>query len=139
MTPEQFRVAEKAGFYKYFKLQKTISVNNMVLFDEKGCLRRFDSVQIILKEFFEVRSKLYKKRKDYMEGMLGAESLKLDNIARFIMEKIEGKIKVENLKKVDICKMLKERKYDPDPVVKWKAKIIKGYHFRDKYNFLNFI
>ena len=97
----------------------------MVLFDEKGCLRRYESVQVILREFFHVRSNLYKKRKEYMEGMLGAESLKLDNIARFIMEKIEGKIKVENLKKVDICKMLKDRKYDADPVAKWKAKIIK--------------
>ncbi len=72
---------------------------------------------------------LYKKRKEYLEGMLGAESLKLDNIARFIMEKIEGKIKVENLKKVDICKILRERNYNPDPVLRWKEKICKekGY------------
>jgi DNA topoisomerase II len=105
----------------------------MVLFDEKGCLRRYESVNVMLREFFHVRSQLYKKRKEYMEGMLGAESLKLDNIARFIMEKIEGKIKVENLKKADICKMLKERKYDADPVSKWKAKIIKeqGYQGDD--------
>jgi len=105
----------------------------MVLFDEKGCLRRYESVNVMLREFFHVRSQLYKKRKEYMEGMLGAESLKLDNIARFIMEKIEGKIKVENLKKVDICKMLKERKYDADPVAKWKVKIIKeqGYQGDD--------
>jgi DNA topoisomerase-2 len=72
---------------------------------------------------------MYKKRKEYLEGMLGAESLKLDNIARFIMEKIEGKIKVENLKKVDICKILRERNYNPDPVLRWKEKISKekGY------------
>ena len=128
-TPEQFKVAEKAGFHKYFKLQKTISLNSMVLFDEKGCLRRYDNVQAMLREFYEVRSRLYKKRKEYMEGMLGAESLKLDNIARFIVEKIEGKIKVENLKKAEICRILKERKYDADPIEKWKARIIKeqGY------------
>jgi DNA topoisomerase-2 len=71
----------------------------------------------------------YKKRKEYLEGMLGAESLKLDNIARFIVEKIEGKIKVENLKKTEICRILRERGYNADPVLKWKEKITRerGY------------
>lgn len=101
----------------------------MVLFDENGCLRRYETVNEILKEFYNLRSKLYVKRKEYMEGMLGAEACKLDNIARFIMEKIEGKIKVENLKKAEICRILKERKYDADPIAKWKKKIAKeqGY------------
>lgn len=95
----------------------------MVLFDANGVLKRYDSVDLILREFQEVRTGMYKKRKAYMEGMLGAESLKLDNVARFIMEKIEGKIKVENMKKKDVCKLLKSRNYDPDPVVAWKKKI----------------
>ena len=37
---------------------------------------------------------LYSRRKAYLEGMLAAESLKMDNIARFIMEKIEGTVVV---------------------------------------------
>ena len=128
-SPEQFREAEKTGLHKFFKLQKTLSLNSMVLFDHLGCLKRYESVNDILKEFFDVRIDLYRKRKEYLEGMMGAESLKLDNIARFIVEKIEGKIKVENLKKVDICKILRERNYNPDPVLRWKEKITleKGY------------
>ena len=122
-TPEQFTSAQRIGFHKMFKLQKTFSLNSMVMFDHNGCLRRYESPREIMKEFFVVRSELYKKRKDYMEGMLGSESLKLDNIARFIMEKIEGKIKVENMKKAEICRILKSRNYDPDPVVKWKQRI----------------
>jgi len=62
----------------------------MVLFDAKGCIRRYSNVDEILREFFEVRMDFYHRRKDYMEGMLAAESLKLDNIARFICEKIDG-------------------------------------------------
>ena len=85
----------------------------MVLFDPNGCLKRYENINEILKEFFEVRLSFYSKRKAYMEGMLGAEKLKLDNIARFILEKIDGTIKVENLKKAEICKILKDRKYDP--------------------------
>ena len=41
---------------------------------------------------FQVRLDIYRKRKIYMEGMLAAESAKLDSQARFIVEKIEGKI-----------------------------------------------
>jgi DNA topoisomerase-2 len=133
-SAEQFKSAEKMGFHKFFNLQKSISTNNMVLFDEKGCLKRYDSIQAILGEFYSVRSRFYVKRKSYMEGILGAESLKLDNIARFIIEKIENKIKVENLKKADICRMLKERKYDADPVVIWKAKITKELGYQNSDN-----
>jgi len=68
-TPEQFNSARNIGFHKFFKLQKTISLNSMVLFDHRGCLRRYESPKEIMKEFFVVRSQLYKKRKEYMEGM----------------------------------------------------------------------
>ena len=105
----------------------------MVLFDHNGCLRRYDSVNEILLEFHKVRTNLYVKRKEFMEGMLVAESLKLGNIARFILEKIEGKIKVENLKKAGIIKILRDKKYDPDPIAKWKQRVVKerGYNNED--------
>ena len=115
--------------HKFFKLQKTISLNNMVLFDSNGCLKRYESPLEILREFYDVRRSYYAKRKVYLENMLGAESSKMDNVARFIVEKIEGKIKIENLKKVDLIKLLAEKGYQSDPVRKWKEKITqeKGY------------
>ena len=57
-----------------------------------GCIRRYDRVEDILQEFFRVRATYYQKRKDYMEGLLEAESSKLNNQARFIMEKIQGDV-----------------------------------------------
>lgn len=57
-----------------------------------GCLRKFDSPLDILKEFFELRLERYVIRKAWLEGMLGAESEKLNSQARFILEKIEGHI-----------------------------------------------
>lgn len=65
-----------------------------VLFDHMGCLKRYDSVQDILREFFELRLHYYKLRKDWLLGNLGAEASKLSNQARFVMEKIEGKISI---------------------------------------------
>lgn len=35
---------------------------------------------------------MYDKRKQFLDGMLDAEARKLSNQARFILEKIEGKI-----------------------------------------------
>lgn len=40
----------------------------------------------------QVRLDIYRKRKAYLEGMLIAESAKLDSQAQFIMEIIEGKL-----------------------------------------------
>ena len=133
MTTEKFDVASSVGLEKFFKLQKPLSLDSMVLFDHNGCLRRYDNVNEILLEFHKVRTNLYVKRKEYMEGMLGAEILKLVNIARFISEKIEGKIKVENLKKAELIRILRDKKYDPDPIAKWKQRVVKkqGYNNED--------
>ena len=63
-----------------------------VLFDHVGCLKKYDTVLEILRDFFELRLKYYGLRKEWLLGMLGAESAKLNNQARFILEKIDGKI-----------------------------------------------
>lgn len=112
MSDKQFRHAmDNGGLHKFFKLQKTISLSNMVLFDSHGCIKRYESPLDILKEFYGVRYKYYVQRKAYIVDMLGAEGAKLDNIARFILEKIQGKIKVENLRKKDLIDLLTEKGY----------------------------
>ena len=70
--------------YKFESLQ--------VLFDPLGCLRKYETPLDILKEFFELRLERYAIRKAWLEGMLAAESEKLNSQARFILEKIEGHI-----------------------------------------------
>ena len=90
------------------------------MFDHNGCLKKYNDVLEILTEFFAVRLDMYERRKTWLEGQLSAESLKLDNQARFIMEKIEGKIVLEDKKKKDIVLQLKTRGYDSDPVKAWK-------------------
>lgn len=61
-----------------------------MLFDHVGSLKKYELVQDVLRDFFELRMKYYVLRKDWLAGMLGAESAKLTNQARFILEKIEG-------------------------------------------------
>ena len=68
-----------------------------MLFDHLGCIKKYNSVEEILREFYDLRLEFYKKRKAYLEGMLESEALKLDNIARFILEKIDGTIVIGKL------------------------------------------
>uniref|UniRef100_A0A0X3PUD6 DNA topoisomerase 2 n=1 Tax=Schistocephalus solidus TaxID=70667 RepID=A0A0X3PUD6_SCHSO len=125
MTPEKLREAEAIGLHKFFKLSTAMTTNSMVLFDHMGCVKRYASVSEILKEFFELRLEWYNKRKSYLEGMLSAEARRLENQARFVLEKIQGKISIENRAKRDLIRLLKEHNYEPDPVHAWKECIDK--------------
>uniref|UniRef100_A0A674DGP3 DNA topoisomerase 2 n=1 Tax=Salmo trutta TaxID=8032 RepID=A0A674DGP3_SALTR len=119
MSEEKLAQAEAAGLHKVFKLQSSLTCNSMVLFDHMGCLKRYDSVQDILKEFFELRLNYYKLRKDWLVGSLGAEASKLSNQARFVLEKIEGKITIENKSKRELIRMLVQKGFESDPVAAW--------------------
>ncbi|XP_021916597.1 DNA topoisomerase 2-like isoform X2 [Zootermopsis nevadensis] len=122
MSAEKLRVAESEGLHKFFKLQTTVSLSSMCVFDDNCCMRKFESVEPILKEFFKLRLAYYGKRKDYLEGMLQAESRKLTNQARFIIEKCDGVLIVENKKKKVMIEELKRMGYDSDPVKAWKIR-----------------
>uniref|UniRef100_A0A674EDT1 DNA topoisomerase 2 n=1 Tax=Salmo trutta TaxID=8032 RepID=A0A674EDT1_SALTR len=129
MSEEKLAQAEAAGLHKVFKLQSSLTCNSMVLFDHMGCLKRYDSVQDILKEFFELRLHYYKLRKDWLVGSLGAEASKLSNQARFVLEKIEGKITIENKSKRDLIRMLVQKGFESDPVAAWtkaQEKVLDG-------------
>ena len=89
---------ERDGLHKAFKLQTTTTVTSMCAFDENLCLQKYDSVLQILKGFYKVRLETYHKRKEYLEGILQAEASKLSNQARFILEKCDGTIVIENKK-----------------------------------------
>lgn len=89
-------------------------------FDENQCLQKYDSVVQILRGFYKFRLETYHKRKNYLEGMLKAEASKLSNQARFILEKCDGTLVIENKKKKDMIAELVNRKYESDPVMSWK-------------------
>ena len=121
MSRDEKRKAElEKGLHTFFKLQTTLTTSSMVLFDKDGCLKRYEDVKYILEDFYDVRLDFYEKRKKHLQGILGAESLKLSNQARFIVEKCEGSLTVENKKRKKMIDELLKRSYDPDPVKRWK-------------------
>ncbi|XP_022655107.1 DNA topoisomerase 2-alpha-like isoform X2 [Varroa destructor] len=120
MDAANFEKARSDGMHKVFKLQTTMATTSMVLFDSTGCIRFYDSPEQILEEFYDVRLKGYVMRKEYLIGLLSAEASRLTNQARFIVEKCDDKIRVENKKRKELIRLLIDRGYDPDPVLRWK-------------------
>lgn len=114
---------EDGGFHRVFKLTSSISISTMNAFDQNNCLRKFDTSTQILIEFYALRVEYYDKRKKYLEGMLQAEADQLSNKARFIVEKCDRTLVVENKKRKTIIEELLKRGFAPDPVKEWKRRI----------------
>lgn len=131
MKEDQLNKYSNEGLHKTFKLQNPINLTSMVLFDRNGCLRKYSSVMDIMKEHFHLRLEFYVKRREFMLGQLGAEAAKLSNQARFILEKCEGKLTIENKKKDVMISELRKAKYDPDPIQKWKEEQTKMLQHED--------
>lgn len=122
LSEDNLNKSMHSGLHKMFKIQSSLSTTSMVLFDHNGCLRRYETPEDIFREFFPVRLEYYGKRKAYYEGILEAEALKLENQARFIMEKNDRILIMENVKRKEFIAQLIKRNYDSDPIKAWKAK-----------------
>ena len=77
-------------------------MKNMVGFNKFKRLFRYPSVQAILEEFYEIRLAFYQKRKDYLISKLQRDMEILENKERFIIEVVEEKIILRNVKKAKI-------------------------------------
>ena len=60
-----------------FHLVKKISLGNMHLYNKKGAIQKYDSIEAILNDYFEIRLELYQKRKDYLLSELDSNLLDL--------------------------------------------------------------
>lgn len=57
----------------YFKLIAPAACTNMVLFDSNNKIKKYESVQEILEEFYLIRLEFYHKRKEYLISKLDRE------------------------------------------------------------------
>ncbi|KAJ0735221.1 putative DNA topoisomerase (ATP-hydrolyzing) [Helianthus annuus] len=115
MTASQMNKAKEEGLLKKFKLTTTLSTSNMHLFDANGVIKKYDTPEQILEDFFHLRLDFYEKRKVALLHELGKASLILENKVRFIREVVEGTIVVSNRKKADLCAELKVKGFTPLP------------------------
>jgi DNA topoisomerase-2 len=81
------------------------------LFDNNGHIHKYDKVQEIMEEFYDVRLEYYEKRKNHLSMKLSDDWEKLENKMRFILAVIHGELVVSNRKKSDILRELQEEGY----------------------------
>lgn len=63
MDEKHMNAALQEGLLEKFKLTKQVATSNLVAFDSRGMIRKYDKVEDILEEFYLYRLKMYKERK----------------------------------------------------------------------------
>lgn len=100
------------GVDKLLKLFSTSSTTNMNLFNSEDKLKKYETVEEIIDDYFDIRLEYYEDRKDFMIEALERELLILSNKAKYIQELLNGTIDLRKKKKQEIMDMLQEKEYD---------------------------
>jgi len=74
------------GIDKYFKLSANININNFVLFDSQGKLKRYNGTSHIMQDFYEIRIRHYQLRLDYLISKAKHDLDLAANKSRFLEE-----------------------------------------------------
>ncbi|CCM06356.1 uncharacterized protein FIBRA_08613 [Fibroporia radiculosa] len=123
MEPKAVEKAESQGLLEFFRLTGKINTSNMICFDFEGKIKKYNTPEEIIEDFYPQRLAYYQKRKDFMANELSDELDKLNNQIRFIQMIIDRELAVSNRKKVDIVADLRKKEFRPFPKVsKAKAK-----------------
>ncbi|KJZ79767.1 DNA topoisomerase 2 [Hirsutella minnesotensis 3608] len=103
------------GLLERFKLTKQVATSNLVAFDTRGQIRKYEKVEDILEEYYHYRLNMYTERKKHWLSVYHADYRKLKNQARFIQEIIDGDLIVSKKKKDVLIRELRDRKYEAFP------------------------
>jgi DNA topoisomerase-2 len=102
---------DSAKLEKMFHLSKRVSIGNMHLYNYNGTITRYDTINDIIDEFYNVRLELYQKRKDHKLENLEQQLKLISWKVKFILMIIEKKLEVNNKKKAEIEEKLVQHKF----------------------------
>ena len=63
MSEKGMQKAEEQGLMEFFKLTTKINTSNMMCFDFDGKIKKYNSPEEIIEEFYPLRLAYYQKRK----------------------------------------------------------------------------
>ena len=112
LTEEKMREVLAAGLHNKFKLTSKISCSNMMLFGPDGIIKKYDTPEDILTEFFHLRLQYYGKRRAALLKAAESDMQRIDNKVRFILAVVNGELVISNRRRVDIEAELEEAGYD---------------------------
>ena len=96
-----------------FKLHSTrpLNTNNMHLYTPSGAIKKYDNVNEIITDFYHARIGLYQKRKDMKLKKLSNEILYIDAKIKFILDIVEKKLEINDVKKGEIVRYLEDNEF----------------------------
>ena len=71
--------AHAKGLVTFFKLQTKMSTSNMMLFGADGLIKKYNSPEHILREFFDIRLEFYQKRRMQLLATARNELMRISN------------------------------------------------------------
>lgn len=107
----QLREMTDEEVLKKLKLQGTLSMTNLVLFDSNRKIKKYQNIREIMDEHYGVRLEFYHKRKEFLVKKLKRQVELISNKVRFILEVIKGTLIISNKKSPVLLAELKERGY----------------------------
>jgi DNA topoisomerase-2 len=94
------------GIEKLLKLTTTVSSTNMYMFNSECKLKKYESVQEIIDDFYSVRMVTYQKRKDAQIQDMRQRLVKLSMRAKYIQDCLSGKIDLRRKKADEVTSLL---------------------------------
>ena len=100
------------GVHKILKLSTTNSATNMHMFNKDCRLHKYNSIEEIADEFYDVRLGIYHKRKEFLIKNMNHKLIRLSNRARYIQENLKGSIDLRRKKANQVTELLESMKFD---------------------------
>lgn len=83
----------------------------MHLYGPEGHIKRYDSIESIMRDYYSVRLQLYQARKLHQLAILEYQLTVISNKVRFILMVVEKKLDINNKKKAEIEEKLEKHKF----------------------------
>jgi DNA topoisomerase-2 len=100
------------GLEKCLKLYNTSSTTNMNLFNAEDKLKKYNTIEEIIEDYYITRLEYYQLRKDNIVKRMEKELLELTNKKRFIEELLVGSLDLRRKKKEEIVVILNTKGYN---------------------------
>jgi DNA topoisomerase-2 len=100
------------GVHKLLKLTTTVSTTNMNLFTEELKLKKYETPEEIIADYFPVRMDAYVRRKKYLLENLEQKLLKMTNKARYIQAVLDDVIDLRRKTNQQVDDMLSAAQFD---------------------------
>ena len=100
------------GIEKVLKLTTTVSTTNIHMFNKDFKLHKYNSIEEIIDEFYDIRLERYQKRKDYLIKNMRALLKKLSNRAKYILAVLDGSVDLRKKTTIQVTELLESRGFD---------------------------